>query len=162
MLTWNIISGSTFASATDAVVWTMIENTVKHVISDAAVIIAQLQSIGYGRTEFDARLVTNRQCRQFCIQIAVKHDFICIPTKETLIRSSIIWGESSRISIHTLFLAKLNTKLSKYFIILVNQYGGAHWHVHWSWGTSTSVSTWMGDRQWSPGTVNLGPFVGCT
>jgi len=31
--------------------------------------------------------------------------------------------------------------------------------VNWCYGTLTSVSTWMGDHQWRPGVVNLGPFV---
>jgi len=33
------------------------------------------------------------------------------------------------------------------------------WHFHWSQGTSTYVSTWMGDHQRILGTMNLGPFV---
>jgi len=36
----------------------------------------------------------------------------------------------------------------------------AQWHVHWSWGTSSSVGIWMGDRPRRSGAVNLGPFVG--
>jgi len=36
----------------------------------------------------------------------------------------------------------------------------AQWHVHWSWATSTSVSTWIGDRQGRPSSVYLCPFVG--
>jgi len=35
----------------------------------------------------------------------------------------------------------------------------AQWHVHKSQATSTSVSTWMGDRQGRPSAVNLCPFV---
>jgi len=31
----------------------------------------------------------------------------------------------------------------------------AQWHVHWSQATSTSVSTWMGDRQGRLSAVNL-------
>jgi len=34
------------------------------------------------------------------------------------------------------------------------------WQVHWSKGTSTSVTTWMGDHQGRPGAVNLGSFGG--
>jgi len=33
-------------------------------------------------------------------------------------------------------------------------------HVHRSWATSNSVSTWMGDRHGRPSAVNLCPFVG--
>jgi len=35
----------------------------------------------------------------------------------------------------------------------------AQWHVHWSRGMSTSISTWMGDHQGRTGAVNLCPFV---
>jgi len=36
----------------------------------------------------------------------------------------------------------------------------AQWHVHWSKVSSTSVSTWMSDRQGRPNAVNLYQFVG--
>jgi hypothetical protein len=36
----------------------------------------------------------------------------------------------------------------------------SQWHVHWSWATSSPVSTWMGDRQGRLSAVSLSPFVG--
>jgi len=36
----------------------------------------------------------------------------------------------------------------------------AQWHVHWSYVSSTSLNTWMGDCLGIQSTVNLCPFVG--
>jgi len=36
----------------------------------------------------------------------------------------------------------------------------AQWHVRYSYGTSTSVSTYKGDHKGRPGAVIMGTFVG--